>query len=149
MNCCYKPNLHPNFSSTSQAIHEVRVSSKSTLKFSRTKATSFITKCEIGDSLEEFLSKATPDKGLFRLLVCIDDIRHYIKRRPISSVFRIFTPEAQNPAPEAEILQPGAEILCLGRNSHLLTPIIKGSGRSEIKIRFGHWKPKIGLGGKD
>jgi hypothetical protein len=22
MNCCYKPNLHPNFSSTSQAIHE-------------------------------------------------------------------------------------------------------------------------------
>jgi hypothetical protein len=56
----------------------------------------------------------------------------------------VFTPEAQNPAPEAEILQPGAEILCLGRNSHLLTPIIKGSGRSEIKIRFGHWKPKIG-----
>ncbi|XP_058781869.1 sedoheptulose-1,7-bisphosphatase, chloroplastic [Vicia villosa] len=51
----------------------LRVSSKSTLKLSRTKATSVITKCEIGDSLEEFLSKATPDKGLIRLMVCMGE----------------------------------------------------------------------------
>ncbi|CAI8597305.1 unnamed protein product [Vicia faba] len=51
----------------------LRVSSKSTLKFSRTKTTSFLTKCEIGDSLEEFLSKATPDKGLIRLMVCMGE----------------------------------------------------------------------------
>ncbi|AES71104.1 putative sedoheptulose-bisphosphatase [Medicago truncatula] len=51
----------------------LRVSSKSTLKFSRAKSTSVITKCEIGDSLEEFLSKATPDKGLIRLMVCMGE----------------------------------------------------------------------------
>nr|ACJ84871.1 unknown [Medicago truncatula]AFK43093.1 unknown [Medicago truncatula] len=51
----------------------LRVSSKSTLKFSRAKSTSVITKCEIGDSLEEFLSKTTPDKGLIRLMVCMGE----------------------------------------------------------------------------
>ncbi|CAA6655100.1 unnamed protein product [Spirodela intermedia] len=32
-----------------------------------------VTRCELGDSLEEFLSKATPDKGLIRLLVCMGE----------------------------------------------------------------------------
>lgn len=36
-------------------------------------ASSPVTKCELGDSLEEFLSKATPDKGLIRLLVCMGE----------------------------------------------------------------------------
>ncbi|ONK55104.1 uncharacterized protein A4U43_UnF7600 [Asparagus officinalis] len=31
------------------------------------------TKCEIGDSLEEFLAKATPDKNLIRLLTCMGE----------------------------------------------------------------------------
>ena len=62
-----------NLKTSSFFGESLRVSSKSTLKFSRTKAASFITKCEIGDSLEEFLSKATPDKGLVRLLVCMGE----------------------------------------------------------------------------
>ncbi|KAJ1426410.1 Sedoheptulose-1,7-bisphosphatase [Sesbania bispinosa] len=44
------------------------LASKSTLKVSKIKEAPFITKCEIGDSLEEFLTKATPDKGLIRLM---------------------------------------------------------------------------------
>eukprot|EP00475_Leptophrys_vorax_P020834 TRINITY_DN28588_c0_g2_i1.p2 TRINITY_DN28588_c0_g2~~TRINITY_DN28588_c0_g2_i1.p2 ORF type:complete len:393 (-),score=56.47 TRINITY_DN28588_c0_g2_i1:81-1259(-) len=32
-----------------------------------------VVKAEIGDSLEEFLAKATPDKGLARLLVCMGE----------------------------------------------------------------------------
>ncbi|XP_062226344.1 sedoheptulose-1,7-bisphosphatase, chloroplastic-like [Phragmites australis] len=31
------------------------------------------TRCEIGDSLEEFLTKATPDKNLIRLLICMGE----------------------------------------------------------------------------
>lgn len=31
------------------------------------------TKCEIGDSLEEFLAKATPDKNLIRLMMCMGE----------------------------------------------------------------------------
>ncbi|XP_020694759.1 sedoheptulose-1,7-bisphosphatase, chloroplastic [Dendrobium catenatum] len=38
-----------------------------------TSRNSFTTKCEIGDSLEEFLNKATPDKNLIRLLVCMGE----------------------------------------------------------------------------
>ncbi|XP_010923134.1 sedoheptulose-1,7-bisphosphatase, chloroplastic isoform X1 [Elaeis guineensis] len=34
---------------------------------------SLITKCEIGDSLEEFLTKATPDKNLIRLLMSMGE----------------------------------------------------------------------------
>ncbi|XP_020571225.1 sedoheptulose-1,7-bisphosphatase, chloroplastic [Phalaenopsis equestris] len=37
------------------------------------KRNSFSTKCEIGDSLEEFLNKATPDKSLIRLLVSMGE----------------------------------------------------------------------------
>nr|AFK49549.1 unknown [Lotus japonicus] len=68
------PSISPSFGfrslkSSSLFGESLRVSSKSTLKVSRTKgSTSLVTKCEIGDSLEEFLTKATPDKGLIRLL---------------------------------------------------------------------------------
>ncbi|XP_004503228.1 sedoheptulose-1,7-bisphosphatase, chloroplastic [Cicer arietinum] len=72
------PSIPPSSSfkslkSSSLFGESLRVSSKSTLKISRTKGASFITKCEIGDSLEEFLAKATPDKGLIRLMVCMGE----------------------------------------------------------------------------
>ncbi|WP_227643650.1 hypothetical protein, partial [Klebsiella pneumoniae] len=39
----------------------------------RRKNTSLGAKCEIGDSLEEFLVKSTKDKGLTRLMVCLGE----------------------------------------------------------------------------
>ncbi|XWS74855.1 hypothetical protein CRYUN_Cryun01aG0033900 [Craigia yunnanensis] len=42
----------------------LRIVPRSSLKVSKTKNSSLVTRCEIGDSLEEFLTKATPDKGL-------------------------------------------------------------------------------------
>ncbi|KAL8247824.1 hypothetical protein R6Q59_009040 [Mikania micrantha] len=45
----------------------------SSLKVSKTQKSSFVTKCEIGESLEDFLSKATPDKGLIRLLLSMSE----------------------------------------------------------------------------
>ncbi|KAF9598509.1 hypothetical protein IFM89_028041 [Coptis chinensis] len=51
----------------------LRTTSKSSLKVSKTKNSSLVTKCEIGDSLEEFLAKATPDKGLVRVLMCMSE----------------------------------------------------------------------------
>ncbi|KAJ1422323.1 Sedoheptulose-1,7-bisphosphatase [Sesbania bispinosa] len=67
------PSISPSYGfrslkSSSLFGESLRVASKSTLKVSKTKNTPLITKCEIGDSLEEFLTKATPDKGLIRLL---------------------------------------------------------------------------------
>ncbi|KMZ58069.1 Fructose-bisphosphatase [Zostera marina] len=89
-------NLHPrrHFSSPSMMPHSVR--KNKSIKFSSslfgeslkmtsraTKAStkrrggggssSLVTKCEVGDSLEEFLTKATTDKGLIRLLVCMGE----------------------------------------------------------------------------
>lgn len=47
---------------------------KSSLRVNKAKnSSSLVTKCEIGDSLEEFLAKATPDKGLIRLLMCMGE----------------------------------------------------------------------------
>ncbi|KAJ6851010.1 sedoheptulose-1,7-bisphosphatase, chloroplastic-like [Iris pallida] len=51
----------------------LRVASKSSPKNSARRSQLTTTKCEIGDSLEEFLSKATPDKNLIRLLVCMGE----------------------------------------------------------------------------
>ncbi|PIA54407.1 hypothetical protein AQUCO_00900748v1 [Aquilegia coerulea] len=51
----------------------LRTVSKSSLKVSRTKNSSLVTKCEIGDSLEEFLTKATTDKGLIRVMTCMGE----------------------------------------------------------------------------
>ncbi|KAK7311260.1 hypothetical protein RJT34_09281 [Clitoria ternatea] len=73
------PSISPSFAfrslkSTSLFGESLRVASKSTtLRVSKTKDTSLITRCEIGDSLEEFLTKATPDKGLIRLLVSMGE----------------------------------------------------------------------------
>lgn len=46
---------------------------KSSLKVSKSKNSLPVTKCEIGDSLEEFLNNATPDKGLRALLTSMGE----------------------------------------------------------------------------
>ncbi|KAK9077932.1 hypothetical protein SSX86_001989 [Deinandra increscens subsp. villosa] len=51
----------------------LRVTPRSSLKVSKAQNSSLITKCEIGDSLEDFLAKATPDKGLIRLLISMSE----------------------------------------------------------------------------
>ncbi|KAF5194879.1 Sedoheptulose-1,7-bisphosphatase protein [Thalictrum thalictroides] len=51
----------------------LRTVSKSSLKVSKTKNSPLVTKCEIGDSLEEFLTKATQDKGLIRVMMCMGE----------------------------------------------------------------------------
>ncbi|PWA88381.1 sedoheptulose-1,7-bisphosphatase protein [Artemisia annua] len=51
----------------------LRVAPRSSLRVSKAQNSSVITKCEIGESLEDFLSKATPDKGLIRLLTCMSE----------------------------------------------------------------------------
>ncbi|XP_071709582.1 sedoheptulose-1,7-bisphosphatase, chloroplastic-like [Rutidosis leptorrhynchoides] len=51
----------------------LRVTSRSSIKVSKAQNSSLVTKCEIGESLEDFLSKATPDKGLIRLLTCMSE----------------------------------------------------------------------------
>ncbi|KAI9102103.1 hypothetical protein K1719_023613 [Acacia pycnantha] len=72
------PSVSPSFGFTSLKSssffgESLRVASKSTLKVSKPRDASLVTRCEIGDSLEEFLTKATPDKGLIRLLVCMGE----------------------------------------------------------------------------
>ncbi|XP_010427373.1 PREDICTED: sedoheptulose-1,7-bisphosphatase, chloroplastic-like [Camelina sativa] len=53
----------------------LRVLPKSQLKSTKAKSNgaSSVTKCEIGQSLEEFLAQATPDKGLRTLLMCMGE----------------------------------------------------------------------------
>ncbi|CAH9091164.1 unnamed protein product [Cuscuta epithymum] len=52
----------------------LRIPPKSSQKVSRTKSTSSsATRCELGDSLEEFLMKSTKDKGLIRLMLCMGE----------------------------------------------------------------------------
>ncbi|CAK7325806.1 unnamed protein product [Dovyalis caffra] len=46
---------------------------RSSLQVSKAKNSSLVTRCEIGDSLEEFISKATPDKGLIRVMMCMGE----------------------------------------------------------------------------
>ncbi|KAI4299455.1 hypothetical protein L6164_032915 [Bauhinia variegata] len=72
------PSLSPSFGLRSVKAssffgESLRVAPKSTLKVSKTRDSSLVTRCEIGDSLEEFLTKATSDKGLIRLLVCMGE----------------------------------------------------------------------------
>ncbi|MBA0750125.1 hypothetical protein Gogos_003982 [Gossypium gossypioides] len=73
------PSISPSFSSkslkTSSLFGEsLRVVPRSSLKVSKAKnATSLVTKCEIGESLEEFLTKATTDKALIRLMMCMGE----------------------------------------------------------------------------
>ncbi|KAK8491062.1 hypothetical protein V6N11_047106 [Hibiscus sabdariffa] len=78
------PSISPSFSSrVHNYIHSLKSSSlfgeplrvvpRSSLKVSKAKNTSLVTKCEIGDSLEEFLTKSTSDKGLIRLMMCMGE----------------------------------------------------------------------------
>ncbi|KAL6328199.1 hypothetical protein AAG906_034342 [Vitis piasezkii] len=72
------PSISPSFSSKSLRSsslfgESLRVVPRSSLKVSRTKNSSLVTRCEVGDSLEEFLTKATPDKGLIRLMMCMGE----------------------------------------------------------------------------
>ncbi|KAF5752548.1 sedoheptulose-1 7-bisphosphatase chloroplastic-like [Tripterygium wilfordii] len=73
------PNISASFTSSrslkssSLMGEQLRVVSKSSLKVSKTKNYSLVTKCEIGDSLEEFLSKSTSDKGLIRVMMCMGE----------------------------------------------------------------------------
>ncbi|CAL5366134.1 unnamed protein product [Camellia sinensis] len=71
-------SISPSFSSkslkSSSLLGEsLRIMPKVSVKVSKTKNSSLVTRCEIGDSLEEFLNKATPDKGLIRLMVCMGE----------------------------------------------------------------------------
>ncbi|GAB2288428.1 Sedoheptulose-1,7-bisphosphatase, chloroplastic [Dionaea muscipula] len=43
------------------------------IKLSKTRRLSSVTRCAIGDSLEGFLTKATTDKGLIRVLTCMGE----------------------------------------------------------------------------
>lgn len=60
-----------NLKSTSFFGDSLRVVSKSNARTANRH--SFTTTCEIGESLEEFLNKATPNKSLIRLLVCMGE----------------------------------------------------------------------------
>ncbi|BFG22790.1 hypothetical protein CerSpe_090640 [Prunus speciosa] len=72
------PSISPSFSSKSLKSSSLfgeplRQVPRSSLKVSKTKQSSLVTRCEIGESLEEFLAKATPDKGLIRLLISMGE----------------------------------------------------------------------------
>ncbi|KAG6600015.1 hypothetical protein SDJN03_05248, partial [Cucurbita argyrosperma subsp. sororia] len=89
--CCARGAFLPNLSSRHStpllspfATRSLKASSlfgeslrqvpKSSVKVaSRPRSVPSKTRCEIGDSLEEFLTKATPDKGLIRLLTCMGE----------------------------------------------------------------------------
>ncbi|KAF2296215.1 hypothetical protein GH714_036779 [Hevea brasiliensis] len=64
---------HENLKSSSLFGESLRLVPRSSLQVLNTKNALLVTKCEIGDSLEEFLTKATPDKGLVRLLMCMGE----------------------------------------------------------------------------
>ncbi|KAK6121899.1 hypothetical protein DH2020_044360 [Rehmannia glutinosa] len=64
---------HHSLKASSLFGESLRVSPKSSLKVLKTKTSSLVTKCEIGDSLEEFLTKSTSDKGLIRLMMCMGE----------------------------------------------------------------------------
>uniref|UniRef100_A0A2P2L896 Sedoheptulose-1 family protein n=2 Tax=Rhizophora mucronata TaxID=61149 RepID=A0A2P2L896_RHIMU len=72
------PPISPSFNSRSLKSsslfgESLRWAPRSSLKLTKAKNSSHVTRCEIGDSLEEFLTKATPDKGLIRLLICMGE----------------------------------------------------------------------------
>ncbi|XP_065869899.1 sedoheptulose-1,7-bisphosphatase, chloroplastic [Euphorbia lathyris] len=62
--------------STSLFGESLRLVPRSSLKVSKAKSSSsgvVVTRCEIGESLEEFLAKATKDKGLARVMMCMGE----------------------------------------------------------------------------
>ncbi|KAL0452771.1 UNVERIFIED_CONTAM: Sedoheptulose-1,7-bisphosphatase, chloroplastic [Sesamum latifolium] len=71
-------SVSPSFSSKSLRASSIygdslRIAPRSSLKVSKAKSSALVTKCEIGDSLEEFLTKSTSDKGLIRLMMCMGE----------------------------------------------------------------------------
>lgn len=71
-------SISPSFNSkilksSSLFGESLRTIPKSSLKVSKSKNSLPVTKCEIGDSLEEFLNNATPDKGLRALLTSMGE----------------------------------------------------------------------------
>ncbi|KAL0341319.1 UNVERIFIED_CONTAM: Sedoheptulose-1,7-bisphosphatase, chloroplastic [Sesamum radiatum] len=71
-------SISPSFSSKSLRASSIygdslRFVPRSSLKVSNAKSSALVTKCEIGDSLEEFLTKSTSDKGLIRLMMCMGE----------------------------------------------------------------------------
>ncbi|CAN6553825.1 unnamed protein product [Malus baccata var. baccata] len=71
-------SISPSFNSkvlrTSSLFGEsLQMVPKSSLKVLKTNNTSIVPKCAIGDSLEEFLTKATPDKKLITLLISMGE----------------------------------------------------------------------------
>ncbi|CAN1257136.1 Sedoheptulose-1,7-bisphosphatase, chloroplastic [Linum perenne] len=73
------PSISPSFSprslkSSSMFGESMKlVPRSSSFKVSKAKKSPFSIRSEIGDSLEEFLTKATPDKGLIRVMVCMGE----------------------------------------------------------------------------
>ncbi|KAG6395428.1 hypothetical protein SASPL_146073 [Salvia splendens] len=94
MACCTRVAILPNVSSHQQYSaslpssrsksskgssifgESLRAAPRSSMKAAKANGKSsstLVTKCEIGDSLEEFLSKSTSDKGLIRLMMCMGE----------------------------------------------------------------------------
>ncbi|XP_057523135.1 sedoheptulose-1,7-bisphosphatase, chloroplastic [Amaranthus tricolor] len=67
-------SFNPKSLKTSSLFGEsLRMTTKSSIKINKAKNSTLVTKNELGDSLEEFLAKATTDKGLIRLLMCMGE----------------------------------------------------------------------------
>ncbi|XP_074308179.1 sedoheptulose-1,7-bisphosphatase, chloroplastic [Silene latifolia] len=63
---------HKGLKSSSLFGESLKMTTKSCLRVVKPNSAG-ITKCAIGDSLEEFLAKATTDKGLIRVLMCMGE----------------------------------------------------------------------------
>ncbi|CAA3015322.1 sedoheptulose-1,7-bisphosphatase, chloroplastic [Olea europaea subsp. europaea] len=67
------PSLSRTLKTSSLFGETLRIAPKSSFRVTKTKNSSPLTKCEIGDSLVKFLTKATPDKGLITLMLCMGE----------------------------------------------------------------------------
>lgn len=68
------PSFNPKSLKSSLFGNSLRMTSRSSIRVNKAKySSSPVIKCELGDSLEGFLTKATPDKGLIRLLMCMGE----------------------------------------------------------------------------
>ncbi|KAK6933056.1 Fructose-1-6-bisphosphatase class I, N-terminal [Dillenia turbinata] len=65
--------ISKSLKSSSLFGESLRAVPRSSIKVWKAKNFSLQTRCEIGDSLEEFLTKATPDKGLIRVLTSMGE----------------------------------------------------------------------------
>ncbi|GKV28337.1 hypothetical protein SLEP1_g37407 [Rubroshorea leprosula] len=73
------PSASPSFNSrvclksSSLFGESLRIVPKSSLRAAKSRSSSVVTRCAIGDSLEEFLTKSTSDKGLISLMMCMGE----------------------------------------------------------------------------